>query len=169
MSEAEAKATEILKHAILLEKRGRAFYSKVAEQASGKAVKSFFEMMAEEEVKHVQILSEQFKAYQENNQFNQTDHGTDPSGNIAPKVLTKALKDEMSAASYEAAAISAAMSMEENAIKLYSSRSHETDDPNEKALYQWLADWEKQHLRFLSEIDKELTEQVWYDNQFWPF
>jgi rubrerythrin len=165
----EAKATEILKHAILLEKRGQAFYSKVAEQATGKSVKAFFEMMAEEEVKHVQILSKQFKAYQETNQFNPTDLGDDTSGNIAPKVITKELKDEMSAASYEAAAISAAMSMEENAIKLYASRSVEADDPNEKALYQWLADWEKQHLRFLSEIDKELTEEVWYDNNFWPF
>ena len=75
----------------------------------------------------------------------------------------------MSAADYEAAAISAAMSMEENAIKLYSNRSAEADDPNEKALYQWLADWEKQHLHFLSDIDKELTEQIWNDNSFWPF
>ncbi len=162
----EAKATEILKHAILLEKRGRAFYSKVAEQASGKAVKAFFEMMADEEVKHVQILSDQFKAYQNTQKFNPTEPG---DGNVAPKVLTRELRDEMTAASYEAAAISAAMSMEENAIKLYSSRSDETDDPNEKALYRWLADWEKQHLQFLSEIDKELTEQIWYDNNFWPF
>jgi rubrerythrin len=162
----EAKATEILKHAILLEKRGRAFYGKVAEQADGKAVKAFFEMMAEEEVKHVQILSEQFKAYQETNHFKPTEAG---DGNVAPKVLTQELKAEMSAASYEAAAVTAAMSMEENAIKLYSSRSAEADDPNEKALYQWLADWEKQHLQFLSQIDKELTEQIWYDNSFWPF
>jgi rubrerythrin len=75
----------------------------------------------------------------------------------------------LSAADYEAAAISAAMSMEEKAIKLYSDRSAEAADPNEKALYQWLADWEKQHLHFLSAIDKELTEQIWHDNNFWPF
>ncbi len=162
----ESKATEILKHAILLEKRGWTFYSKVAEQAAGKSVKAFFEMMADEEVKHVQILSDQFKAYQKNQKFNPTEQN---DGNVAPKVLTRELKDEMTAASYEAAAISAAMSMEENAIKLYSSRADEADDPNEKALYQWLADWEKQHLQLLSQIDKELTEQIWYDNNFWPF
>jgi rubrerythrin len=162
----EAKATEILKHAILLEMKGRAFYSKVAEQASGKAVKAFFEMMAEEEVKHVQILSDQFKAYQNTRKFNPTEPD---DGNVAPKVLTRELKEEMSAASYEAAAISAAMSMEENAIQLYSGRSAEATDPNEKKLYQWLADWEKQHLQYLSEIDRDLTEQIWYDNNFWPF
>ena len=52
----EDRTVEILKNAILLEKRGNAFYQKVSEQASGKAVKSFFEMMADEAVKHVKIL-----------------------------------------------------------------------------------------------------------------
>jgi rubrerythrin len=165
----EDKTTEILKNAILLEKRGEAFYSKVAEQATGKAVKEFFELMADEEVKHIKILSEQFKAYQQNKKFDPGDYRGDYSGSIAPGVLTQQLIAEMSAADYEAAAISAAMSMEKNAIKLYSSRAAEAADPNEKALYQWLSDWEKQHLHFLAAIDKELTEQIWYDNSFWPF
>ena len=165
----EDKTIEILKNAILLEKRGQAFYGKVAEQASSNAVKEFFEMMADEEVKHVKILSEQFKAYQQNHEFTPGEYDKNFSGNIAPSVLTQELMEDLSAADYEAAAISAAMSMEENAIKLYSNRSTEAADPNEKALYRWLADWEKQHLQFLSEIDKELTEQIWYDNSFWPF
>ena len=46
----EDRATEILKNAILLEKRGQAFYAKVAQQADGEAVKKFFTLMAEEEV-----------------------------------------------------------------------------------------------------------------------
>ena len=165
----EEKTVEILKNAILLEKRGQAFYGKVAEQASGKAVKEFFEMMADEEVKHVKILSDQFKAYQRDHEFTPGEYNKAFSGNIASKVLTEQLKKELSAADYEAAAISAAMSMEENAINLYSNRAAETVDPNEKDLYQWLADWEKQHLNFLSDIDKELTEEIWHDNSFWPF
>ncbi|MGD9301852.1 MAG: ferritin family protein [Desulfobacterales bacterium] len=165
----EDKTVEILKNAILLEKRGRSFYQKVAEQASGKAVKAFFAMMADEEIKHVQILADQYKAYQENREFKPGDYTEGQSGNIASKVLTAELKNEISAADYEAAAISAAMSMEKNAIKLYDDRSAEAADPNEKALYKWLAEWEHQHLHFLSEIDKELREQVWHDNSFWPF
>jgi rubrerythrin len=163
------QATEILKNAILLERRGQAFYSNIAEQASGKAVKEFFEMMADEEVKHVRILSEQFKAYRQNKKFDPGDYDEDSFDSITPHVLTKELKEEMSAADYEAAAITAAMSMEKSAITLYSDRAAAANDPNEKALYQWLADWEKRHLHFLSEIDKELTEQIWYDNNFWPF
>ena len=165
----EDRTVEILKNAMLLEKRGKAFYHKVAEQASGKAVKAFFGMMADEEVKHVKILSDQYKAYQESNQFKPGDYSVKGGEEMASKVITADFKKEISAADYEAAAISAAMSMEENAIKLYSDRAEEASDPNEKALYKWLAEWESEHLHFLSEIDKELREDIWHDNSFWPF
>jgi rubrerythrin len=165
----EDRTVEILKNAILLEKRGKAFYHKVAEQASGKAVKAFFEGMADEEIKHVKILADQYKAYQENHQFNPGDYSEKHGEEMASKVITTEFRKEISAADYEAAAISAAMSMEKNAITLYEDRAAEASDPNEKALYKWLAEWETQHLHFLSEIDKELREQIWNDNSFWPF
>ena len=165
----EDRTLEILKKAVLLEKRGKAFYQKVAEQASGGVVKAFFEMMADEEIKHVKILSDQFKAYQESNQFLPGDYNEKGGEELASKVITADFKKEISAADYEAAAISAAMSMEENAIKLYSERAQEANEPNEKTLYKWLAEWEAQHLHFLSEIDKELREEIWHDNSFWPF
>jgi rubrerythrin len=165
----EDRAVEILKNAMLLEKRGNAFYQKVAEQASGKAVKAFFEMMADEEVKHVKILADQYKAYQKNQEFNPGDYREAHGTEMAAKVITTELKKEISAADYEAAAISAAMSLEENAINLYQGRAAEAGDPNEKALYKWLAEWEAQHLHFLSEIDKQLKEEIWNDNNFWPF
>lgn len=163
------KTTEILKCAILMEKRGQAFYKKVAQQASGEVVKRFFELMAEEESNHIKILSDQFKAYQEAQQFTLKDMADDCQSDIASRILSKHIRTEITAADYEAAAISAAMSMEENAIKLYSERASATTDPNEKALYDWLADWETQHLNFLAEIDQDLTEDIWYDQNFWPF
>ena len=165
----EDKAVEILKNAILLEKRGKAFYSQVAQHTSGKAVKQFFEMMADEEVKHIKILSDQFKAYQDKKRFDPGDFNDDHSISIASNVLTEDMKAEIAAADYEAAAISAAMSMEEKAIQLYSERAAEAEDSNEKVFYEWLVKWERQHLKFLSDIDRELKEQVWNDNSFWPF
>lgn len=166
---AEDKTTEILKNAILMEKKGRAFYDKVAQQASAEAVKRFFQTMAAEEENHIRILSEQFKAYQDNKQFNSGQFDEHQKPAIASQVLSKEIKSEISAADYEAAAISAAMSMEESAIKLYSSRAAAATDPNEKALYSWLAKWETQHLNFLADIDRELKEDVWYDQSFWRF
>jgi len=165
----EDKTTEILKNAILLEKRGNTFYRKVSEQASGNAVKDFFKKMADEEVKHVHILTDQFKAYRQDKKFMPGDYQDDRSSSFVADILTQELKEEMSAADYEAAAISAAISMEKKAIELYADRAVAAQDPNEKALYKWLAKWETQHLNFLAEIDKELTEQIWHDSNFWPF
>jgi rubrerythrin len=152
-----------------MEKRGQAFYTKVAQQASGEVVKRFFEMMAEEENNHIKILSEQFQAYQKKRQFNISDMADQCESDIAGQIFSQNIRSEISAADYEAAAISAAMSMEENAIKLYSERAATATDPNEKTLYDWLANWETQHLSFLADIDRDLTEDIWYDQNFWPF
>lgn len=166
---AEDRTTQILKNAILLEKRGQAFYQKVAQQTSSSAVKHLFEMLADEEENHIQTLAGQFKTYQSQKRFDPHLFGNEQSSDISAQVLSQEIKAEISAADYEAAAISAAMSMEKSAIKLYSERAAEATDPAEKKLYQWLADWETRHLSFLSAIDRELTENIWYDQNFWPF
>jgi rubrerythrin len=118
---------------------------------------------------HIRILSEQFRAYQNNKQFDSEEFEDQHESDITAQVLAKEIKSEISAAAFEAAAISAAMSMEERAIKLYSDRAAAATDPNEQALYNWLTKWETQHLSFLADIDRELTEDIWYDQSFWPF
>ena len=75
----------------------------------------------------------------------------------------------ISAAGFEAAAISAAISMEERAIKLYSESTKIASEPEAKDFYEWLSQWERKHLSLLLDIDKALREKIWYDNQFWPF
>lgn len=163
----EKKELEILKHAILLEKKGMAFYRMMASQTKEENLKKFFTLMAEEEKDHIDILSKQFQAYNKDETFVAVSLKEKKS--VAPRVLSKDIKREISAAGSEAAAISAAMSFEKNAIELYSNRAQESGDANEKALYQELADWEKEHLAFLAEVDSVLREEIWNDNKFWPF
>ena len=163
-----ANPLDILKSALLLEIRGQAFYKKAAQQAENQAVRDFFETMAAEEVRHVEILSDQYKAVKAKGQFTAPNIEETPAA-VAENVLAESLKKRISAAGFESAAISAAMGMEERAIKLYAQRAEESDDPEEKRLYKWLAEWEGQHLEYLSRIDREVTEAIWNDNSFWPF
>ncbi len=79
------------------------------------------------------------------------------------------MKEKISSAGFEAAAISAAIDFEKRAIDVYARQAEATADPNEKALYKWLSDWEKGHLKVLSDMDNQLKEKIWNDNQFWPF
>ncbi len=165
----ESKSLEIIKLAILLERRGRAFYQKVSEQAEENAVKEFFEMMAGEENKHISVLAEQYNFLREEGHFSSAFSDISGTGATLSAALSNEIKEKISAASYESAAISAAIGFEENAVKLYSSRADEAKDPEEKIIYTWLADWERQHSKMLVEIDKALVETIWMDNKFWPF
>ena len=160
---------DILKEAILLERRGRSFYLKVAEQSAHAAVREFFEMMAEEEQRHIEILEDQFSAYARNQQFEplaSQERQNQPADQL---VLDESVKKQIAAADYEAAAISAAILMEEKAVALYSERAEVAQDPAEESLYLWLAAWERGHLSSLVKIDREIKETIWNDQQFWPF
>lgn len=159
----------ILKQALLLEKRGYVFYHAAAEQSKDPVVQEFFIMMAEEEKAHVKVLTAQFKALRENQKFIPAQLPHSDIAHIATKVLNKETQNRIASADFEAAAISAAILMEERAIEFYSQEAQNTDDPEEKKLYNWLSEWEGTHLRFLVEIDKKLTESIWTDSSFWPF
>ncbi|MBN2173270.1 MAG: ferritin family protein [Bacteroidales bacterium] len=162
--------TDILKEAILLEKRGKAFYSTVAEQSRSQAAKKIFLMMAEEEDEHIKFLSRQFKAYNEDHKFIKPEaYEEDPNEETVLKILSDDIKKEISAASFEAAAISAAMDFETRAVKIYSERAEEATDPMERETYDMLAKWESGHHRLLHRLNEDLKEQVWNDNSFWPF
>ena len=64
--------------------------------------------------------------------------------------------------------IAAALEFEKNAVEFYSKQSQEAGSKEERKLFQWLADWETDHMTMLAQIDKELMEDIWYDNNFWP-
>ncbi|OFX61266.1 MAG: hypothetical protein A2046_06495 [Bacteroidetes bacterium GWA2_30_7] len=165
----ENKTLEILKMAILMERRGRAFYAKVAEQAQSAEVKEIFNIMAEEEYTHEQILATEFKNYSKAQNFTAIQLPEDNYNQIVSLILNKDLKNKISSASFEAAAISAAIDMETKSIEVYAERAKNATDENEKKLYQWLSEWEKGHHKILLDLDNELKEKIWFDNQFWPF
>jgi len=162
----EDRSLEALKQAILLERQGKAFYEQVSRQTESRAVADFFRIMAEEEAKHVEILSGQFSSYAAGSGFSEA---PDSPGSAVAQILGKDIRSQISAASYEAAAISAAIDMENRAVRAYSERADAAEDPNEQALYRWLAQWEKGHLKFLADVNAELVEDIWHESNFWPF
>ena len=163
------KTLDILKQAILLEKRGKAFYQNAASNTADPDVKKVFQIMADEEEDHVKFLAQQYKTYQSEGHFDATVMETHPGGTVADQVFSENLTNKINAASFEAAAISAAIDMENRAIAAYSERAENAEDEEEKKFYGWLADWEKGHHKLLFKLDEELKEKIWFDNNFWPF
>ena len=163
------KLLEVIKMAILLELRGEAFYKKVAESTDNPDIKNIFTIMAKEEILHVKVLRDKYAEI--------TGKIKEPLANLTSGrdesasnyVLSESMKDQIAAAGFEAAAIAAAIDMESKAVELYSESAENAKDPEVESLFRWLADWEKGHYKLLYDLDKELKERIWNDNQFWPF
>lgn len=165
----DSSAINVLKSAILLERKGKAFYSTIAKQTKSAAVRKIFTMMAEEEEEHIQFLSRQFASYDKHKEFVKNEPVSQVDDTDVVKILSEEIKQQISAASFEAAAISAAIDFENRAIEIYSNRAEEATDKNEKEMYQMLADWEKTHHHLLYRLSEDLKEDIWNDNNFWPF
>jgi rubrerythrin len=166
---ANSKTLEILKEAILFEKRGKAFYQNAADNAKDDEVKHIFQIMADEEDDHVRFLSEQYKKFNTEGKFDAQNLPDNTMKIVADEIIDKHLTDKINAASFEASAISLAIDMENRAIAAYSERAENADDKEEKKFYEWLADWERSHHKLLYHIDQEIKDKIWHDNNFWPF
>lgn len=160
---------DILKKAIVLEQRGHAFYTKVAQETRNEGVKTFFQTMAKEETLHLKVLADQFKAYNKEGKFEAGSFSEARSSDLPARILNQDTMKQISAAGFEAAAIGAAIAMEQRAVDMYAAQAEQAVDPEEKRLYNWLSNWEKDHLSTLVDIDRALLEEAWADNNFWPF
>jgi len=161
------KALEAIKGAILMEVRGEAFYRSVVEKSESPAIREVFQTMAEEELGHRRMLEKHYVSLKRDGVLAGPPPG-DTAAGVEPEILGAKLTGEISAAGFEAAAISAAMGLEQEAVRVYGERAEQAEDPLERELFIWLADWEKTHLTFLASMDKALMEDIWFDNGFWP-
>ena len=163
----ENKTLDILKGAILLEHRGKALYDSVVRITEAEAVRTLFEFLANEEVEHISILENQYRKVTHNLKIEPPDSGKMDLLSGHP-VLTEKIVSEISGAGYEASVIAAALEFEKKAVSYYSEYAASATDESEKKLYEWLAKWETSHMSLLAELDREIREQVWHDNSFWP-
>jgi len=165
----KSKPLTILKNAFLMEKKGRSLYEKAMDHAKDDSVKAFFKDLVNDEQEHMNILEQQFKAYIKDGKFLARGYQFDDKAVKAPDILDETLKDKINAASFEATVITASINFEEKAVTIYALRAKEASDPEEKKMYNWLSVWEKTHLEKLMALEASLMENIWQDNNFWPF
>ncbi len=165
----KSKPLTILKNAFLMEKKGRSLYEKAMDHAKYDSVKAFFKDLVNDEQEHINILEQQFKAYIKDGKFLARGYQFDDKAVKAPDILDETLKDKINAASFEATVITASINFEEKAVTMYALRAKEASDPEEKKMYNWLSVWEKTHLEKLMALEASLMENIWQDNNFWPF
>jgi len=126
-----------------------------------------FGFLASEEIAHISILENQYRKINRNQDIELQDPEITDFHSEHP-ILTEKIVKEISAAGYEASVIAAALEFEKKAVAYYSENAVSATNEAEKKLYKWLAKWETSHMSLLAELDREIREQVWHDNSFWP-
>jgi rubrerythrin len=162
----DEKILDILKNALLLEKRGRAFYKKAKEDSKVEEVKKIFELMENEEEKHIEFLNKQFNSLQNIGKFLIESFSVEFKP-LEEKIF-ESLKEKIEIANYESMAIFMAITFEKEAVNFYDEKAKISTTEEERKVFTYLRDWEKTHVDFLTKIDNTLKEKIWYDNKFWP-
>lgn len=164
--------TQILKDAIKVESDGYHFYKMAADQTIDAQGREMLESLASDEIKHVNALKEQLKLYKKQGKFDWTEEKLkmkipfDPSS--TSPIFSPEFKKGLDESHFEMAALSVGIMLEQNSIDFYKKSAGKAEDPQAKALFSYLANWEGQHLRALISQYNYLKEDYWTDARFFP-
>ena len=161
---------EILSMAYQVEVDGYTFYSMVADQAKQPAVQELFDKLARDETEHKAYLKTVMMDYEEKGTEAFNIGKRDPVlKDFAATIVTEKFKKEAKGAEFEMGALSIGMTLETNAIKVFSDAAKNAAEQEVRDFYQFLADWEKEHLNSLQELHKSVRQDFWAEGGFSPF
>jgi rubrerythrin len=161
---------DILRKAYQIEVDGYTFYSMTADRADKPAVQDLFGKLAQDEVQHQAFLRSVMKNYHEK--------GVDAfsMGIVLPdlrafsdKVFTDRFRDQAEGAAFEMAALSVGMTLEKNAVAYFSGAVRNAAEAEVRQFYQFLADWEQQHLDALQSLCETIRGDFWDKSGFSPY
>lgn len=170
MSEATQRITEGLKKAIRFEGDGHNFYMMAANNTSDPKGREVFEMLAREEMKHMQFLRAQYDSYLKTGKPD-TSVALPPHGALKGDhpIFSEKLKDRIGDAHMEMSALSIGIQLELNSIQFYKQEAQATDNDEVERFYTELADWEQEHYDALLRQQESLKEDYWAAGGFAPF
>jgi rubrerythrin len=162
------KLLEPVKQAIMMEIHGLRFYQVAAERCSNPTAREMFSDLAKDEIKHRAELEKQFRSILNEGKWNPppSDHPHDLR--FKDPVIDKTLKKDIEGAWFDSAALNIGLLLEKRALDHYRKQEKETEDPQIKAVFQWLANWEQGHLNRLMAMERALREEIWHEAGFWP-
>jgi rubrerythrin len=161
---------DILRKAYQIEVDGYTFYSMTADRADKPVVQELFGKLAQDEVQHQAFLRSVLKNYH--------DKGVDAfsMGIVVPdlrafsdKLFSDRFREQAEGAAFEMAALSVGMTLEKNAIAHFSGAARSADEAEIRRFYQFLAEWEQQHLDALQSLSETIRGDFWERSGFAPF
>jgi rubrerythrin len=161
---------EVLKKAYQIEVDGYTFYSMAADRAEKPAVQELFDKLARDEVQHKAYLQSIMGSFEDKGieAFNISRRDPDLKA-FSSTIYTEGFKDQARGADFEMGVLSIGMTLETRAIQYFTGAAKSASEDEVRDFYQFLADWEKDHLEALQKLYGGVREDHWADGGFSPF
>jgi rubrerythrin len=88
---------------------------------------------------------------------------------FSDKMFTDRFREQAEGAAFEMAAVSVGMTLEKNAVAYFSGAARTASEAQVKQFYQFLADWEQQHLTALQSLGETIRGDFWDRSGFSPY
>lgn len=169
MQEERKRMLEGLKRALQAEVDGENFYRMAANGTADTVGRATFENLAADEVEHFIFLRAQYDSIVQTGAVNLNVRLGKPSDAGESPIFSEGFKTRIKEAHHEMSALSIGVQLELAAIRLYRAEAEAASDPHVKAFYRELAEWEETHHRRLLRQQRELQDDYYFDNKFYPF
>lgn len=171
---------DVLEMAVLIEQRGAGFYRKAAEMSRTEEQQSFFNDLAEMELQHSRIFTEQlekakltakkdstdsidayFKYVQQELQPAEQGPTLAQADAFVSKTVLSSQPQDMAAANTSMLNLAqTAMGMEKDSVVFYLSMRENMDEENDKLVIDGIVAEELKHIRMLSKLIAQLKQEA---------
>lgn len=153
----------ILKTAIEVEENGYRTFAKFAEATQDESGKKMFQRLAKDEIEHRQILEKQLKQLSEGGSWQSIHIPPSSVEKLIPAIRDKAKRTRGESGVAELDALNTALDLERSAAQFFRDKADEVTNPEAKALFHRLAEWEDAHFELIqAELDNIKNTGLWF-------
>lgn len=170
MTKSALSLADGLSTAMKAERDGNSFYLMAANSTSDPKGRQMFEVLAREELDHLQFLKEHYDSLMQTGSLSTSaklHERLDLAG--SSPLFSDGLRKRIKEAHFEMSALSIGIQLEHDAMIFYRAQSDQTTSPEAKAFFAELALWEQGHYQALLKQQEELKDDYWSEAGFSPF
>ncbi|UCH90104.1 MAG: ferritin family protein [Thermoplasmata archaeon] len=158
------ESIKAIRTAIEIEIVGLETFQKYAEQTKSEAGKKVFLQLAKDEKRHREILEDQLNKLTEGKPWEDVEIPASEIEQVVPKLRERAVETKGEAGAGEIDALNAALDLEKRASEFFREKAEQAEEPEAKALFLRLAEWEDSHYDLIkAELDSINHSGFWFD------
>ncbi len=163
---------EIIAFAMNMEKQGQKFYESFAQQVDNAEAKKWFEVLAETEKEHYELLETQLAQMETDGSWVNLDNfvmNSDPTLFQKRQGAEGVDATEQKYSLSDLSVLRMAYLIENDFAEYYQKAMNQVAEPEGKKILKTLFDWENEHRRVFHDAYKEAMEYNWFEQGFSPF